>query len=92
MEIETSLYVEDSPRLAAGSFNTGWYIEWLRQGVSGPLVASGMEGVAMNTVCHVGSLLWAIIRIKGDRAVLQVYENTAGCQSGVCCDAFKALQ
>lgn len=54
-------------------------------GVSGPtVIASGMEGVSMNTVCHVGddALMGEIIRIKGDRAVLQVYEDTAGLSVG----------
>ncbi|MFQ5735306.1 MAG: V-type ATP synthase subunit A [Thermodesulfobacteriota bacterium] len=54
-------------------------------GVAGPtVVASGMAGSTMNTVCLVGKdgLLGEIIRIKDDRATLQVYENTGGLSVG----------
>lgn len=54
-------------------------------GVAGPtVVASGMEGAKMNTTCLVGrdGLLGEIIRIKGDHATLQVYEETGGLTIG----------
>ncbi len=54
-------------------------------GVAGPtVVASGMAGATMNTVCHVGKdgLLSEIIRIKHDLATLQVYEDTGGLSVG----------
>lgn len=54
-------------------------------GVSGPtVVASGMTGARMHTVCRVGEdgLLGEIIRIRGDRATLQVYEDTSGLSIG----------
>ena len=54
-------------------------------GVAGPtVVASGMAGATMNTVCLVGKegLLSEIIRIKHDLATLQVYEDTGGLSVG----------
>lgn len=54
-------------------------------GVSGPaVIASGMLGVRMHTVCHVGrdGLLGEVIRIEGDLATLQVYEDTSGLSIG----------
>ncbi len=54
-------------------------------GVAGPtVVASGMSGATMNTACLVGKegLLGEIIRIKGDLATLQVYEDTEGLSVG----------
>lgn len=54
-------------------------------GVAGPtVVAKGMYGAAMNTVCLVGSqgLLGEIIRIKDDLVFMQVYEDTAGIRAG----------
>jgi V/A-type H+-transporting ATPase subunit A len=54
-------------------------------GVSGPaVVASGMWGAKMQTTCLVGSagLLAEIIRIDGDMATLQVYEDTTGLTLG----------
>ncbi len=49
--------------------------------VSGPLVvAEGMEGARMFDVVRVSEqrLIGEIIELKGDRASIQVYENTAG--------------
>lgn len=54
-------------------------------GVSGPtVIASGMANAVMNTVCLVGrqGLLGEIIRIREDRAILQVYEDTGGLTVG----------
>jgi V/A-type H+-transporting ATPase subunit A len=54
-------------------------------GVSGPVVmASSMKGAKMYTTCHVGyaGLLGEIIRIEGDMATIQVYEDTTGLTLG----------
>lgn len=54
-------------------------------GVAGPtVVASGMAGVRMHTVCTVGKsgLLAEVIRIRDDYATLQVYEDTGGLSLG----------
>ena len=54
-------------------------------GVAGPTVlVKGMSGPVMNTVCLVGrqGLLGEIIRVKGDFATLQVYEDTSGISVG----------
>ena len=54
-------------------------------GVAGPtVVVKGMPGPVMNTVCFVGTqgLLGEIIRVKGDFATLQVYEDTSGISVG----------
>ena len=54
--------------------------------VSGPLVvASGMEEANMFDVVHVGEqgLIGEIIEMRGDRASIQVYEETAGIGPGV---------
>ncbi len=54
--------------------------------VSGPLVvASGMEESNMYDVVHVGEqgLIGEIIEMRGDRASIQVYEETAGIGPGV---------
>lgn len=54
--------------------------------VSGPLViASGMEEANMFDVVHVGEqgLIGEIIEMRGDRASIQVYEETAGVGPGV---------
>ncbi|MBI1912552.1 MAG: V-type ATP synthase subunit A [Deltaproteobacteria bacterium] len=54
-------------------------------GIAGPtVIATGMTGAKMNTVCLVGNdgLLGEIIRIRGDRATLQVYEETGGLTAG----------
>ena len=54
--------------------------------VSGPLVvASGMEEANMYDVVHVGEqgLIGEIIEMRGDRASIQVYEETAGIGPGV---------
>lgn len=54
--------------------------------VSGPLVvASGMEEANMFDVVHVGDqgLIGEIIEMRGDRASIQVYEETAGIGPGV---------
>lgn len=53
--------------------------------VSGPLVvASGMEDANMFDVVHVGEkgLIGEIIEMRGDRASIQVYEETAGLGPG----------
>ena len=53
--------------------------------LAGPtVVASGLEGAGLNEVVWVGTerLLGEIIRIEGDRATLQVYEETAGLALG----------
>ena len=54
-------------------------------GISGPaVIASGMKGARMHTIAMVGRerLLSEIIRIDGDRATLQVYEDTTGLAIG----------
>ena len=54
--------------------------------ISGPLVvASGMEDANMYDVVHVGEqgLIGEIIEMRGDRASVQVYEETAGIGPGV---------
>ncbi|KAE8211122.1 hypothetical protein CF319_g4144 [Tilletia indica] len=54
-------------------------------GVSGPVViAQGMTGSAMYELVRVGheSLVGEIIRIDGDRATIQVYEETSGVSVG----------
>jgi len=54
-------------------------------GVAGPtVVAAGMTGAKMNTICLVGSegLLGEIIRIEDGYATLQVYEDTGGLTVG----------
>ncbi|ASJ06297.1 ATP synthase subunit A [Thermococcus pacificus] len=53
--------------------------------VTGPLVvADGMKGSKMYEVVRVGEmgLIGEIIRLEGDRAVIQVYEETAGIKPG----------
>lgn len=53
--------------------------------VSGPLVAAGnMSGARMYDVVRVGDrrLVGEIIELKGDRASIQVYEDTAGISTG----------
>ncbi|HET8540296.1 MAG TPA: V-type ATP synthase subunit A [Anaeromyxobacter sp.] len=53
--------------------------------VAGPTVAvSGLPGVALNEVVYVGEerLLGEVIRIHGDVATVQVYEETAGLALG----------
>lgn len=50
--------------------------------VSGPVVvAEEMEGVAMYELVKVGhdNLVGEVIRISGDRATIQVYEETGRC-------------
>ena len=54
--------------------------------VSGPLVvASGMQDANMFDVVHVGEqgLIGEIIEMRGDKASIQVYEETAGIGPGV---------
>ncbi|MBO7668362.1 MAG: V-type ATP synthase subunit A, partial [Firmicutes bacterium] len=54
--------------------------------ISGPLVvATGMEHANMFDVVHVGDqgLIGEIIEMRGDRASIQVYEETAGIGPGV---------
>jgi len=53
--------------------------------VNGPIVtASGLRDAEMYELVEVGPLRLAgeIIRLEGDRAVIQVYENTAGLKPG----------
>ncbi len=53
--------------------------------ISGPVVeADGMAGVAMYEVVKVGTegLMGEVIKIVGDRAIIQVYEDTAGIKPG----------
>ncbi|KAG9792251.1 ATP synthase alpha subunit vacuolar, partial [Aureobasidium melanogenum] len=53
--------------------------------VSGPVVvAENMIGVAMYELCKVGhdELVGEVIRIEGDKATIQVYEETAGVTVG----------
>ncbi|AEC51752.1 V-type ATP synthase subunit A [Pyrococcus sp. NA2] len=53
--------------------------------VTGPLVvAKGMKGAKMYEVVRVGELglIGEIIRLEGDKAVIQVYEETAGVRPG----------
>nr|WP_297476764.1 ATP synthase subunit A [Thermococcus sp.] len=53
--------------------------------VTGPLVvADGMKGSKMYEVVRVGEmgLIGEIIRLEGDKAVIQVYEETAGIKPG----------
>uniref|UniRef100_A0ACD6ANV3 Uncharacterized protein n=1 Tax=Avena sativa TaxID=4498 RepID=A0ACD6ANV3_AVESA len=60
---------------------TGWGIPRPPWRVSGPVVvADGMGGAAMYELVRVGhdSLIGEIIRLEGDSATIQVYEETAG--------------
>jgi V/A-type H+-transporting ATPase subunit A len=53
--------------------------------ISGPTVgARGLEGVALNELVLVGEarLLGEVVRVQGDLATLQVYEDTTGLQLG----------
>ncbi len=53
--------------------------------VTGPLVvADEMRGSRMYEVVRVGELglIGEIIRLEGDKAVIQVYEETAGIKPG----------
>jgi len=61
--------------------------------VAGPtVVVKGMSAPVMNTVCFVGEkgLLGEIIRVKGDTATLQVYEDTNGLSVGEDVSSFGA--
>src|SRR3989338_1402270 len=54
-------------------------------GVSGPtVIAKGMNGARMHTTALVGKdgLLGEIVRIQGEQATLQVYEDTTGLSIG----------
>ncbi|MBI5047971.1 MAG: V-type ATP synthase subunit A [Deltaproteobacteria bacterium] len=54
-------------------------------GISGPTVtAKGMSGAKMHTTAFVGKdgLLGEIIKIQGEQAILQVYEDTTGLSIG----------
>lgn len=54
-------------------------------GVAGPtVVATGLDGIALHTVCLAGGagLLAEVIRIQGALATLQVYEDTTGLSVG----------
>ncbi len=53
--------------------------------IKGPVVeADGMRGARIREVVYVGEekLIGEIVRIEGDRAVIQVYEPTGGVKSG----------
>ncbi|EFR01281.1 vacuolar ATP synthase catalytic subunit A [Nannizzia gypsea CBS 118893] len=53
--------------------------------ISGPvIVAENMIGCAMYEMCHVGvdKVVGEVIRISGDQATIQVYEETAGVTVG----------
>ncbi|TLY07539.1 MAG: V-type ATP synthase subunit A, partial [Thaumarchaeota archaeon] len=53
--------------------------------VSGPVViASGLEGAQMFDVVRIGEmgLVGEIIRLEGDKATVQVYEDTTGLRPG----------
>jgi len=53
--------------------------------IAGPLVeAEGLTGVKMYEVCRVGNeeLIGEVIRVIGDRAYIQVYEETTGIKPG----------
>lgn len=60
-------------------------IKGVVSGISGPTVtAKGMNGARMHTTAFVGKdgLLGEIVRIQGEQAVLQVYEDTTGLSIG----------
>ncbi|MEM4481464.1 MAG: V-type ATP synthase subunit A, partial [Desulfurococcaceae archaeon] len=53
--------------------------------VSGPVViADNMRGVSVYEVVEVGQekLIGEVIGVEGDRAIIQVYEDTGGLQVG----------
>ena len=53
--------------------------------ISGSLVvAKGMEGASMQDVVHIGELglVGEILEVNGDRASIQVYEETSGLMPG----------
>lgn len=52
--------------------------------VAGPVVIAQIEGPSMYEICKVGKveLLGEVIRIDGDKATLQVYEETTGIAVG----------
>ena len=55
------------------------------QRIAGPLIeADGLLGVTMFEVCHVGreELIGEVNRVVGDRAYIQVYEETSGLKPG----------
>ncbi|RLF98211.1 MAG: V-type ATP synthase subunit A [Thaumarchaeota archaeon] len=56
-------------------------IEWIGGSV---VIASGMAGVKVGEVVEVGEegLIGEVIRLKGEEATIQVYENTAGLKPG----------
>jgi len=59
--------------------------EGILQKISGPVVtAVGMGGTAMYELCRVGELQLTgeVIRIEGDSATIQVYEETSGLKQG----------
>ncbi|OGP09132.1 MAG: V-type ATP synthase subunit A [Deltaproteobacteria bacterium RIFCSPLOWO2_12_FULL_43_16] len=60
-------------------------IKGVISGVSGPTVtAKGMNGARMHTTAFVGKdgLLGEVVRIQGEQAILQVYEDTTGLSIG----------
>ncbi|KAG8530620.1 H(+)-transporting V1 sector ATPase subunit A [Bacidia gigantensis] len=52
--------------------------------VSGPVIVAEIDGPSMYEICKVGSqeLIGEVIRIEGDKATIQVYEETAGVSVG----------
>ncbi|OKL63642.1 V-type proton ATPase catalytic subunit A [Talaromyces atroroseus] len=75
-----------SPVMAsAGNKQTGEDQTGAVFSISGPVVvAEKMIGCAMYELCHVGHdrLVGEVIRIDGDKATIQVYEETAGVTVG----------
>ena len=60
-------------------------VKGMLETISGPVViASGMSGAKMYDVVKVGDLLLTgeIIKIVGDKATIQVYEDTSGLKPG----------
>lgn len=60
-------------------------MEGIAQRISGPVViASGLEGAQMYDVVRIGELglIGEIIRLEGDKATIQVYEDTTGLRPG----------
>merc|ERR1711988_640864 len=68
-----------------GNYPDTMVTEGVLMKISGPVVtASGMQGTAMYELCRVGALnlTGEVIRIEGEFATIQVYEETAGLKQG----------
>merc|ERR1711988_245458 len=68
-----------------GNYPDTMVTEGVLMKISGPVVtASGMQGTAMYELCRVGDqeLTGEVIRIEGEFATIQVYEETAGLKQG----------